>query len=235
MAIGIAEIAKNNGGTGATLVSTVPAAGTPAGATIVVVVCERANAAPGGTITDTAGNTYTAVASASIDNTQANGFGRVFYAINTAALVSGNVITYTRAISGSPCAMECMQLTGVDAAVSIDAAATATTTGNSATPSVTSGIPGSGNDIFIGFVCGQGSLGAFTQDSTNGAWATPPVASSSGTADGSAKLNGGSLVASGLAAKTYAPTFAVAKAWMAGIVAFKSAGASMPTTSLMGV
>lgn len=217
----ISTIAVANDIAGATVAATVPVGGVPAGAVICVVVCDRSISSPAGSVTDTAGNTYAAVDGQTLDTDTSKGFLRIFYAFNVSALVSGNTITYTKAVSGSAASISCLQITGVDTVAPLDTGATAKARGNSATPSVTSGTPHGEADAIIGAIGIQGSSGTFTQDATNGAYATPPDASVTGTTNSDARVNGGSLVHTAATAKIYAPTYSVAKNWAAMIVAFK--------------
>lgn len=204
---------------------TVPAGGVPAGALIVVVVCNRTNSAPAGSVTDTAGNTYTAAAGANLNGAAANGYGRIFYAYNVAALVSGNSITFNNTGSTGRTAMSAFYATGIATASDpLVSSATATSTGNSAAPTVTSGVPTAANCLFVGGIAVRTVAATFVQDSTNGAWATPPNTAVNGSSTTGARVFGGSLVVADSSAHTYAPTWTGSDLWAEMIVAFKPPG-----------
>lgn len=138
MAISVTNIGTATGSSGGSLAVTVPAGGVPAGALIVVVVSEGASTV-GGSVADTAGNTYTAVTGVFNNAASASGYGRMYYALNATALAQNNTITFTRQTSGSNAAMSAMYATGIQTASALDTAVTNTATGSSTTPSVTSG------------------------------------------------------------------------------------------------
>lgn len=222
MAITVTNIVTPANTSTTTLVGTVPAGGVPAGALIVIGVCERTSTI-GGSFSDTAGNTYTSIASRFNNNSSAFGFGNIFYANNVAALSSGDSITYSKQGNGNATFSACY-VTGIDQSNPLDIAVTASAGGQSTSPSVTSGAASVTGELFLGFVSTQGSAGAYTQDS---AFASPPNQGSSGTGTGNARINGGNMVNALAAAVTFAPSIANSAGWAAFIVAFKS---QSPTT-----
>lgn len=221
----------NSGGTansaGATLVHTIPVGGdVTAGATIIVWISDRGTSTPGGSITDSKSNSYTAISGSGF--TGFTGYGRMWKAENVTALTNagGDTITFTKPVSGSACAIAVGFATGV-AVSPLDTAVTATSTGNSATPSVTAAGAASGTgELFIGGLATRGSAGAFTQDSANGAWATPFVQQASGTGNTDARANGGFLLPAGTPTQIYAPTIAASTGWAMVLIALKPAAAN---------
>jgi hypothetical protein len=200
----------------------------PVNSLIVVCITDKSATAPGGSLSDGGSNTYAAAASQTINNSSANGFGRIWYAFNSVAL-SGATFTYTKTGS-NPAGLSAFYATGIKTSVDpLDSAATATGFGSSNAPTVTSGVPTSRGDLFLGMIARTGTAGAFTQDSGN-AWATPPVQAVSGTGGTvDARVNGGTFINTGLGTLTYAPTYAgTVVGWADLIVAFKVAVAPPP-------
>lgn len=223
MAIVVTTLSQNNNASGATVVLAIPGGGVPSGATIVVAAGESAGTSVSslGTAADGT-NTYNKKTSAR-RNAVGNNFGGIFVAENVAALTSSNSITYTKNVSGSIGAISALYATGV-ATASYDAGVTASATGSSKTPSVTSGTLAVSGELIIGMVFNQGSgfSGTFTQDSTNGSYATP-----FDEAPSSARIDGGNFVSSGTTAKTYAPSFSLSAAWAAFIIGLQPSSLSL--------
>jgi hypothetical protein len=136
-------------GAGATITVTVPAGGVPAGSLIFVAATDLATTA-GGSVVDTAGNTYTLISSVARNGAGANGFVRTYYAKNSTALASGNSITLTKVDGTARGAMTALYATGMNTSAPLDLAVTAT--GSSAAPSVASGAPAVAGELFIGVV-----------------------------------------------------------------------------------
>ena len=102
MAISVTSIGTvaDTVGTGATLALAVPGGGVPAGVLIFVGIGEGNNSgfSTGCSVTDDAGNVYTAIDHAVCNNT--SDFGQTFYAKNVSALTGGQNITVTKQTSG---------------------------------------------------------------------------------------------------------------------------------------
>lgn len=209
----VTSIGTVNSTSGATAVVTVGAGGVPAGCIVVVAVTDNSNAAPGGSMADTGGNSYSAIHGASQNATQANGFGRLWHSLAlVTALVNTNTITYTKAISGSNATLSAAYITGANP-IGVDAAVSATATGSSTTPSVTSGTPIRAGELFIGWASNGTSSVAITQDAGNGGWVSPPDSTSS-------RLIGANQTNAAATTRTYAPTYAMTSPWSAGIVSY---------------
>ena len=139
-------------GQGSTVAIISLAGSVPAGSTIVVLVHECANGgsitAPG-TIADTAGNTYTCVAS----QVDLDGYYvEVFVAYNVTALVATNSIVYTANNSGNFSVTSALYATGLLSTSSFDSSATGTATFSTSVVANTSGTPKSNGELFIGCV-----------------------------------------------------------------------------------
>ena len=226
MTIAVTNIGTTSGTTASAITIAIPGGGVPAHATIIVAITD-ANAA--GTIpsapTDTV-NTYTVtITSRTIDALNADGIVAVAYSGNVSALTSANTISYTP-VSSSGASMTAFYVTGVlPQSNPINAAATATSDGSSAAPSVTmagalTAIP----SLLVGVIGVKGAAThAFTQDSTHAAYATPPTLVTSTT---NWQVAGGSVIRTATTAIAYAPTITSAP-W--GAIIFAIQGAATPT------
>src|SRR6266702_348024 len=206
--VDLVSLGTNSNTTGATLAITIGAAGVPAGSLIIVCVADASISVPAGSMTDSVPNTYTSAVSADNNNVTTNGAGEIWYAFNISALVNTNTITYTKAVTGSGCAMAAFYANGMQiSADPHDTAVKASATGSSTTPSVTSGTPAISGELIIAMVSSTArGNDTFTQDSTNGAYVTPPVRVAASATSAIACAAGGTLINAGSAAKTYAPT-----------------------------
>ena len=214
MAFGtVTTIGTNTNTSGGTLAVTVPVGGVPSGALIIVCVSEHV-ASLSGSVADTHNTPYSSITGLDV-STQ---LGRLFYFPNATALVSGDTITYTKT-GIVAAAMSAFYVTGALASSPLDTAVTASASGNSTAPSVTSGTPGVAGELMVAFVaCALRST--YTQDTTNG-WATPPVQATTGTLITSTDVSGGNQVNAGTGTKVFAPTLGTIIAWDAFVVGFK--------------
>ncbi len=209
------SIGTNTGSAGATVAVTVPGGGVPAGVLIGVLVTEF-NVTAGGTLADTAGNTYsTAQNGISVNG---NGRGYFFFVLNATALNSGNTITYTKATSGNTASITAFYSTGIATSSALDGTVTATATGNSASPTVTSGSAAQSGELFVGALWYTQTGGAFTQDTGHG-WAIPPNAATTTNCQAA----GGSQVNAGTGTKIFNPTVAAGSDYAIGTYGFKHA------------
>lgn len=224
MAISVTDLGTTGNATGTTLALTVPVGGVPSGAAIVVCVSENSQTI-GGSVTDTAGNTYIATTGVFLNGTVQNGFGRMFYCYNASALVSGNTITYTK-VGSVQVALAVLYATGLQTAVDpLDAVVTTTNTGSSTNPNVASGTPSQAGELFVAFAAFRSSA-TFSQDSGNG-WAFPPSsANSGGTSSSQLTVVGGNQVNAGTAALTFSPTISTGRNWATFVFGFKPGGGS---------
>lgn len=221
MSVTVTNIGTAIGSTVASIAITVPAGGVPQGALIIVCVADSSVSIVGGSVADTGTNIYTRITGADNNNLTTNGFGAIFSAPVTTALVPGNSIAYTLALTANAAITafyaQSLQVSPLDGAV------TNTATGSSTAPSVAGASPpvGSG-EFWVGMVSNTGpGTEAFTQDATNAAWAAPPTRV--GIAVTGPTIAGG-VVTSGLtSALIYAPTLGTTHPWTAIVVAFKVA------------
>jgi hypothetical protein len=161
MALAYTPIDNQTNTSGATRTNTA-ASGVPLGALIVGIVMDNGNALPGGSIADAGGNSYTLQAGANLNNVQANGFCEIFSAPVTTALTSGQIITYTKPVSGSAARLITGYVTGQDTTTPVDTAATASNFGNSQPVSTPSGTPAQSAPMYVGAAYGPGG-GTATQ------------------------------------------------------------------------
>lgn len=98
MALAVTPLVEGFNTSGATLALTVPAGGVPVGANIIAFVCYGDNFSPNstGSVTDTAGNTYTALGPYELAGVAGVGYIAAFYATGVAALNAGDTITLTK-------------------------------------------------------------------------------------------------------------------------------------------
>lgn len=185
---------------------TVGVGGVPAGAAIFVAASDSGTSA--GTVSDSKSNLYLTERTSTNGSNLTVSLYRCSFVI---ALVNGDTIKYT--LNGTLGAVSVFYATGL-ANVGQDTAVGAG--GTSATPSVTSPVPSSAGDLFIGVVGGATLISSFTQDSTNAAWASPPGSVS----NAAPVLGGGNVVNPSATALTYAPTFGTSDNWRAVIAAF---------------
>lgn len=202
MAIVVTNIGTNGNFSGTTLA--LSSVTVPAGALIVVGTGESANTVSGtGSLADSAGNTYARVSNY-FNNAAANGVGVVWYCVNAKAISAGT-ITLTKNVSGNDAAISAFYATGIGA---IDATITASGTGSTNSPTLTSGTPSGSNELFVGFAIysGQTNTLTYTQDTTNG-WATPPTFFTENDGlNGSVAVGGGTQVNATSLARTFHPT-----------------------------
>ena len=214
MAFSVTNIGTGSSVSGASFNIAVPAGGVPAGATIVVFVSDRNGSIGSQAVADSKGNTYTRITSVI---TGTSTLCSVYYAYNVSALSSGDTITITKAATDRAAA-SALYVTGIASGDTLDSAATNTATVSNGQPSVASNTPGTANDLFLGAVSTQGASGTFTQDSTHGAWSTPPNGVSSGSGSSDRQIAGGHLTGSGTSTQTYAPTFSSTPAFASSII-----------------
>jgi hypothetical protein len=236
MSVTVTNIGSNSGTAISTLVVTVPAGGVPAKAHIVVCIADNGSSGAGGSVTDTAGNTYLGAGNngGNIYNVNSAGATKVTAAVfrerTGLALNQNDTITYTLTTGATAADMSAFYVTGLANVGSDNVSFNNTTaTGNSATPSVTSGTPRDFGEFCVGIVGAATVVSTFTQDSTNAAWASPPgQISLAGPV-----LVGGNVVNVGKTALTYAPTFNITDQWAATIVGYQVERQDMCSQILM--
>lgn len=227
MSVSVVNIGTAHATSGTTVTVTVGAGGVPAGV-VIIIVCGYNNVHPntGGTISDTAGNSYFGGALDGAYGVSASNTCMVFFThLTSAALSSGNVITWTMdQSSGTRGAMSVFYATGL---VGPPENIGVFSIGTSATPS--SGLNNNLHvgDLVVGLVGIVGSSGTFTQDSTNGPYATPPNESTTGTSNSDFRVDGGTMIATAVTHQTYAPTYSNGKSWVCGIIIFQAAPQTM--------
>jgi len=205
----VTNVGTNENGSGNATV-TLTGATVPAASLIIVVVVENTTTAVLGTVGDTV-NTYS-----SITPIHATGVTiGIFYAPN--ASLSGGTITYTKNASTHVAAVSAVYSSNIATSSPLDSAVTATATGASAAPTVTSGSPAQSGELFIGALGWSNGTATFTQDSGNG-WSSPPNSVVTASAP---SVAGGNQVNSGTGTKAYAPSLSTAVVWADLVVGFK--------------
>ena len=201
------------GGNGSAKPQKVSGAVVPAGAQIIVCISDN-NTSGFGTVTDDAGNTY--VREVGVADGAGTSTTAVFRA-RTGLPLSEQSVYYAPGTGSTFSTVDVSYVTGLDNTKAAEA--TGTSSGISATPSVTSGTPTNAGDLFYAVVCGPLTTTSFTQDSTNAAWTTPPATDTAFAPF----LVGGHVVDPTTATMTYAPTLGSSVAWAAVIVGFVAA------------
>ena len=205
LALGAANAA---GGVATTLVLTT-AANAPAGG-LIVVACSGSQTASINSCTDSAGNTYSSVA------TLANGTGksRMFWSFNAIALSVGGTITVTYGATTPTKNMAAVSITGC-AAINLQGAGVL---GTSTAPAITTGVLGWPNEIVVVLTqVSAGSADTFTEA------AGFTSLSSSLNSDG---LHWAWQITMANASITYAPTLGTSRTWGVNTLTFSGAVAS---------
>lgn len=221
MTISLVNIGTNGGTSQASATGTsvtVGVGGVPAGSLIVACFDISLASATLTVCVDTAGNTYNIADSMFAGGTTS---GVTYYAYNCLALVQNNTITVKSWGGSRTVGLSCFYATGVlSTSNPLDVAATTSggATGTTSTPSLAMrAVPATAGSLIVGHV-GYANNSAFTQDSTNAAYATPPNLVLAGTVQTTA---GGAVVSS--SQLTYAPTFGTAGRWTEQIAVFAPA------------
>jgi hypothetical protein len=228
MAWAVTDHGNVNNTSGATIAKAVTANVT-VGSLVVVAVYDKSVAASGGSMTDDAGNTYTAVSPVNPAGSTANGICQFFYSFLTVQLNSAQNVTYTKQTSGAVASVSVMSATG---GASLDSAVTASNTtaaGNSAPTSLNSGTPAVAGELFVAMSGEHVISPTLTTDSGNG-WAVPPAI---GGGTGTAFLVGGNQVNAGTGTKAWHPTSSKTGGWASIIIGFKPFAAPPPFTRPM--
>lgn len=163
---------------GATVTITVPAGGVPANSNIYVLVTEfevLGAISTNGTVSDTAGNTYTEL-TGGVNDAEGDRF-QIFEVHGASALTVGNTIVYHLTSATNLAAISAFYATGLVTAISAyDSATKSVVTFNNANPAANqSGTPSIAGELFIamaGWVSNLSSAG-YALDTSNG-WTKPP-------------------------------------------------------------
>lgn len=146
-------------------------ASVPAGA-LVVVEMSNSNLLTYTTLTDTCGNTFSAITAAG-NNVANNNVVALWYKENATACASGQTLTGTSSVGTANRTIAAVYVTGIIASGSLDKSANGTS--GSGVPSIATGTMAQANEIIIGATTSNGTItasssAAFTQSLT----ATPP-------------------------------------------------------------
>lgn len=189
------DIGANNHASGATL--TINMGLIPAGATIIVVVCE-ATATTTGSCADTV-NTYNLVTSQVLGGASNQGILQVFRAYNIGQIVT-KTLTYTQVGSGNKCSMAAFWVLGtLTASDPVDSAVTASTNGTTTSLSLASGTPAVSGEMFV---CAFGANSTGTTYTQQTGLQTPP---DNVTVQTTCQVAGGTLVNAGTGTFTFTP------------------------------
>jgi hypothetical protein len=203
---------------------TVPAGGVPAGSFIGVVTSEgqQISWTTGGSVSDPRGNTYTQLTHQNID-TGSKGFLTFQYAKNCNALLAGDTIVVARQDIAAGACYSGFYATGVHLTSPIDPAVTALTSGKSASPTITSGVPAFAGDYMVNCMALQiTTIPTVTQDPAG--WAAPPTAARGSSAGVNlTEIIGGSKLNPGMGALTYTPTLSLSLSYAAIVLGLRPA------------
>lgn len=198
------------------------------GSLVVVGASDRSTTVIG-TVTDSGGNTYTAIISKNFNAAAANGVAGLFYSVLATGLTTAgpSTITYTMGAANKIAGMAILSATG-NSTAPLDSAVTAFATGASSTPTVTSGTPAVSGELFVGFAGRNSGVTPITEDAGNG-WATPlsTFANISGVGG-----IGGNQVNGGTGTLIYAPTFPNSQ-WADFVVGFQPLPAPLRSAPLL--
>lgn len=217
MPASVVDLGITSGSSTATLVLTT-GSDVPAGSAILVAYsqCDNTTLAAGGSVTDSAGNTYASVAAVSNNSTSGVGFGQLFLAKSVTALAAGNSITLTRQNSSTATVLAALAVVGVSSNP-LDGSVTQTNTGQSRLPSVTSGTPTVRGEAIVTMVSWQDNIGATFSQSAG--FAAPFQTQVSPLGSKPAGLGGGNFVnADGSSVSTYTSSLSQTNRWAAIIV-----------------
>lgn len=190
---------------------TVPAAGVAAGNTLILSVVVRGNTTGAASATDTKGNTYTLDAT-SVRSGQGQTY--VLSARVATALVSGDTITVSHPNSNAEGAVV-SEFSGIAAVSRVDV--TATTNGNSNSPSATVATSG-GPRLIVGAV---GSHNNRTYTEASGWTTLQHLAQNCGGASNRADNHSGYRIEAASGSFTYNPTSSHSEHWYEAVVAYK--------------
>jgi hypothetical protein len=212
--MGVTNIGHASDKTVATCVLTVGLT-VPAGAIVLVASRENTVASAAATsVTDSKGNTYTAIATALGGSGGTSGPCTMWYSTLATALGAADTITYTKggAVTDSA-TIAAGYATGLGV---LDSAVTAINHATSTSLSVTSGVPAVAGETFFAFTAG-GNTVSITADAS---WTTPPFDNYNASPGAAACMCGGYRVNAGTGALTITNT-AASQSWGAVIVGFK--------------
>lgn len=156
----------------------------PAGSTILVFAAESATSS-GGTLTDSAGNTYTALITKNPNNAAANGFLTIWTCENCLQVNAPGWINYAPKTVGDNAVVYALAYNKPTSTCAHDPAVTASATGTTSAVSVTSGVPASANTIFIGVALASGAnAGGYGVGQVSGDFSNSATSSNFATAYG---------------------------------------------------
>ena len=230
MAISVINLGTASGTAGATI--TITGVTVPSGSLIYVLSFERNSSGTQGIIDDGT-NSYNISIVGSPNGSAANGVSTSFYAFNSIQL-NNATITYTKDTSGVFASMAAFYASGIQTTSDPLDTVTNIAVGNSTTPNVTTFGPlNATGELIVGNIAWNAGTGdTFTQDSINGAYATPPDSLISSVAG----IGGGNLVDSDTAPITYAPMLNNSRTWVNFIVTFLAIPPPPPiSATLIGV
>lgn len=205
-----------------------------AGSLIVLTMTFDANGTLS-SITDTAGNTYTAAITGQKGTGDATGIkSGIWYVANASALAVNDSITVTWGTQPAAKSVQALKVSGISTGSPLDKVIA--NSGTSATPnSGNTGTTTVPNSLIIGYV-GYEAPGTdnFTQD-TSLSWATPPndIGTTGGVADTNVSGGGGYYIANVKSAFAYSPTLQNSADWCCFVATFKGADQPLAGSSTL--
>lgn len=182
-----------------------------AGDLLVVIVGTSTSTTTITSVTDTAGNTYTAA-----NNIAGTGNLRMFYCANAAALTTSDVITAHYGATGGTKLITAISVPGVATTTPLDVNG-AGTTATGTTPSIATGTLAQAAEIVIG-ACwpNAGASDGYTESSGFTANSTPTL--------GTNIMRSAYEVVAATTTQTYAPVLGTSRLYKANVWTFKDAG-----------
>ena len=190
---------------------------TTAGHLLVLTASEYTGSTNLLTVSDSAGDVWTKITSATNYVAGHNSYGAMWYLADAPSVTSVTVSTKT----ASFVTFEVQEFSGVAATSPLDTSAGTANTGTSASSgSVT---PSASGDLAVGFVAGHANAEAITVPATS--FTTQPQLATTGSI---ATLVTGTEVVSGTSSQSFGGTFKTAMYWAAGLALFEPASSATP-------
>ena len=190
---------------------------TTAGDLLVLTASEYTGSTNQLTVSDSAGDVWTKITSATNYVAGHNSYGAMWYLADAPSVASVTVSTKT----ASFVSFEVQEFSGVAATNPLDASTGSSNTGTTASSGTAT--PSTSGDLAVGFVAGHGNAEAITVPATP--FTTQPQLATTGSI---ATLVTGNEVVNGTSSQSFGGTFKTAMYWAAGIALFDPASSAAP-------
>jgi uncharacterized protein YjbI with pentapeptide repeats len=193
---------------------------TTAGDLLVLTASEYTGSTNQLTVSDSAGDVWTKITSATNYVAGHNSYGAMWYLSDAPSMTSVTVSTKTATFV----TFEVQEFSGVAATSPLDTSAGTANTGTSASSG--SATPSTSGDLAVGFVAGHANAEAITVPATP--FTTQPQLATTGSI---ATLVSGNEVVSGTSSQSFGGTFKTAMYWAAGLALFEPASSATPVVA----